>query len=119
VEIAFHRGHGRKATVTAVRPAKRFGAISIDGDRVSTFREKPDGDGGWVNGGFFLLSPSVSDLIAGDETVWEREPMETLARDDQLRAFSHQGFWHPMDTLRDRTFLEEQWESGNAKWRVW
>jgi len=118
-ELEFHRSHGRKATVTAVRPAKRFGAIAIEGDRVSSFREKPDDDGGWINGGFFLLSPSVGELIADDKTVWEREPMEALASQDQLRAFSHRGFWHPMDTVRDKNFLEEEWTSGRAKWRTW
>jgi glucose-1-phosphate cytidylyltransferase len=118
-QLAFHHAHGRKATVTAVRPAKRFGALSLDGDRVSTFREKPEDDGGWINGGFFLLSPSVGDLISGDDTIWEREPMEAIAREDQMRAFVHHGFWHPMDTLRDRTFLEEQWANGTAKWRIW
>ncbi len=118
-EIDFHRAHGRTATVAVVRPAKRFGAIAIDGDRVTSFREKPEDDGGWINGGFFLLSPSVVDLIPGDETVWEREPMEALARDDQMRAYVHNGFWHPMDTLRDRTFLEEEWTSGRAKWKTW
>jgi glucose-1-phosphate cytidylyltransferase len=118
-EIAFHEAHGRKATVTVVRPAKRFGAITIDEDRVTSFREKPEDDGGWINGGFFLLSPAVGDLIEGDATVWEREPMESLARSDQLRAYVHSGFWHPMDTLRDRGFLEEEWNSGRAKWRKW
>jgi len=118
-QLEFHKRHGRKATVTAVRPAKRFGAIAIEGDRVSSFREKPDDDGGWINGGFFLLSPSVGELIADDKTVWEREPMQALASQDQLRAFSHHGFWHPMDTLRDKNFLEEEWTSGRAKWRTW
>lgn len=118
-EIAFHRGHGRLATVTVVRPAKRFGAVTIDGDRVTAFAEKPDDDGGWINGGFFLLSPKVGELIDGDHTIWEREPMETLAKTDQLRAYTHRGFWHPMDTLRDRAFLEGEWASGTAKWRVW
>jgi glucose-1-phosphate cytidylyltransferase len=118
-EIAFHLAHGRKATVTAVRPAKRFGAIGIDGERVVAFEEKPEADGGWVNGGFFLLSPSVGELIAGDHTIWEREPMETLATGNELRAFVHNGFWHPMDTLRDRNFLEEQWALGTARWKTW
>jgi len=117
-QLAFHKAHGRLATVTAVRPAKRFGAIEIEDDRVLSFQEKPSDDGGWINGGFFLLSNSVGDLISGDETIWEREPMETLARNDQLRAYVHHGFWHPMDTLRDRTFLEEQWVNGNAKWKM-
>lgn len=116
--VKFHRSHGRMATVTAVRPAKRFGALSLDGDRVTTFKEKPDNDGGWINGGFFLLSPKVKDLIAGDDTIWEREPLEALATQNQLRAFIHPGFWHPMDTLRDKQFLEEQW-AGQAPWRKW
>jgi glucose-1-phosphate cytidylyltransferase len=118
-QLAFHKSHGHRATVTAVRPAKRFGAISILGDRVVSFQEKPTDDGGWVNGGFFLLSPSVVDLVRDDQTIWEREPMETLAQKDELRAYVHHGFWHPMDTMRDRTFLEEQWASGAAKWKVW
>jgi glucose-1-phosphate cytidylyltransferase len=118
-EIDFHKAHGRKATVAAVRPAKRFGALSIQGHHVVSFQEKPESDGGWINGGFFLLSPSVDDLIEGDDTIWEREPMETLARSGDLCTFIHRGFWHPMDTLRDRNFLEEQWMSGSAKWRLW
>jgi glucose-1-phosphate cytidylyltransferase len=118
-EMAFHEAHGRDATVTVVRPAKRFGAITIDADRVTSFHEKPEDEGGWINGGFFLLSPAVGTLIEGDATVWEREPMESLARMDQLRAYVHSGFWHPMDTLRDRGFLEEEWNSGRAKWRKW
>lgn len=118
-QIEFHKAHGRKATVTAVRPTKRFGAITIEGDLVASFQEKPDDDGGWINGGFFLLSPSVGEFIGGDMTIWEREPMETLTRADQLRAFVHRGFWHPMDTMRDRLFLEEQWSGGTAKWRIW
>jgi glucose-1-phosphate cytidylyltransferase len=118
-EIKFHKAHGRQATVAAVRPAKRFGALSVEGDRVVSFEEKPDNDGGWINGGFFLLSPSVGDLIEGDGTAWEREPMERLARSGDLRAFAHRGFWHPMDTLRDRTFLEQEWVSGRALWRIW
>lgn len=118
-QLTFHQAHGRKATVTAVRPAKRFGAISLEGDAVSSFQEKPEDEGGWINGGFFLLSPSVGEMIEGDHTVWEREPMERLARANEMRAFVHPGFWHPMDTLRDRTFLEEQWAGGTAKWRMW
>jgi glucose-1-phosphate cytidylyltransferase len=118
-QLAFHAAHGRAATITAVRPSKRFGALDLDGDRVASFREKPDGDGGWINGGFFLLSPSVGKLIDGDRTIWEHEPMEALAHTGELRAFVHHGFWHPMDTIRDRTFLEEQWNSGDAPWRVW
>ena len=115
----FHASHGRKATVSTVRPARRFGALDVEGDRVVSFAEKPDNDGGWINGGFFLLSPAVGELIGGDDTIWEREPMETLARTDELRAFVHRGFWHPMDTIRDRNFLEEQWATGAAPWKVW
>ncbi len=118
-EIAFHEAHGALATVTAVRPAKRFGAINVSDDRVVSFEEKPESDGGWINGGFFLLSPAVGDLIAGDDTIWERGPMEALTRANQLRAYVHRGFWHPMDTLRDRNFLEDEWERGTARWRVW
>ena len=118
-QIQFHKSHGAKATVTAVRPAKRFGALSIDGSRVTSFQEKPDDEGGWINGGFFLLSPSVRGLIGGDDSVWEREPMERLAEMDELRAFVHRGFWHPLDTLRDRNFLEQEWSSGKAPWRLW
>lgn len=118
-ELAFHRSHGRDCTVAAVRPAKRFGALSIDGDRVLSFQEKPDDDGGWVNGGFFLLSPKVGHLVAGDSTIWERDPLEQLAEGNQLRAFQHHGFWHPMDTVRDKAFLEEEWACGRAKWKTW
>jgi glucose-1-phosphate cytidylyltransferase len=118
-EIAFHKAHGRRATVTAVRPAKRFGALNIDGDRVTSFEEKPETDGGWINGGFFLLAPSVGELIAGDDSIWESEPMEALAVKDELRPYVHRGFWHPMDTMRDRNFLEEQWTLGNARWKLW
>jgi len=117
--IAFHQDNACKATVTAVRPAKRFGAIAIDGDRVSSFQEKPNEDGGWINGGFFLLSPDVKNYIDGDATLWEREPMERLAQERQLGAYVHHGFWHPMDTLRDRNFLEEEWVNGRAQWRIW
>jgi glucose-1-phosphate cytidylyltransferase len=115
----FHRSHGNLATVTAVRPAKRFGALTIEQERVVSFAEKPEDDGGWINGGFFLLSPKVGELIGGDNTIWEREPLERLAADGQLSAFMHHGFWHPMDTLRDKTYLEEQWMSGKAAWKTW
>jgi glucose-1-phosphate cytidylyltransferase len=118
-QIEFHKAHRRMATVTAVRPVKRFGAIGVQGDRVTAFQEKPGGDGGWINGGFFLLSPSVGETIAGDETIWEREPMEALVLRDELRAYIHRGFWHPMDTLRDRTFLEGEWAGGTAPWKLW
>ena len=118
-ELAFHRAHGKLATVTAVRPLSRFGALSLKGDRVMGFREKPEEEGGLINGGFFLLSPKVIDRIPADHTMWEREPMESLARDNELRAFAHQGFWHPMDTLRDKHFLEDRWASGRAEWKTW
>ena len=117
--LDFHRRHGRLATVTAVRPPGRFGALVIDDGVVSSFAEKPRGDGGFINGGFFVLSPSVIDLIAGDDTVWEREPMERLALDGQLSAYCHEGFWQPMDTLRDRNRLESLWVGGKAAWKVW
>jgi glucose-1-phosphate cytidylyltransferase len=117
--IAQHRASGRLATVTAVRPPGRFGAILFEGDKVTGFQEKPRGDGGWINGGFFVCSPKVGDYIEGDDTVWEREPMERLAADGELGAYFHEGFWQPMDTLRDRRQLEEMWESGRAAWKVW
>ena len=118
-ELAFHRAHGKMATVAAVRPAMRFGAMTLEGDRVCAFAEKPVAESGWINGGFFFLSPKVADLIESDDTVWERDPMVRLTEHDELRAFVHQGFWHPMDTLRDKMFLEEQWTSGQAKWKIW
>jgi glucose-1-phosphate cytidylyltransferase len=116
--IEFHRSEGTLATVTAVQPPGRFGALVVEGHRVTDFSEKPTGDS-WINGGFFVLSPKVIDYIAGDETVWEREPMERLARDGQLSTYVHQGFWQPMDTLRDRQQLEEAWGSGRAPWKIW
>jgi len=118
-QIAFHRAHGKRATVTAVRPDKRFGYLALDGDRVTAFEEKPDNEGGWINGGFFLLAPSVIDTVAGDETVWEREPLERLAREGDLQAFIHDGYWQAMDTLRDKTNLEALWASGRAPWKTW
>ncbi|HEX4241028.1 MAG TPA: glucose-1-phosphate cytidylyltransferase [Steroidobacteraceae bacterium] len=118
-ELAFHRGHGRKATVACVRPAARFGRIVTDGSRVQSFEEKPTAEGGLINGGFFVLEPGVLDLIDGDDVLWEREPLETLAADDQLGAWVHRGFWQPMDTLRDKQHLNELWESGSAPWKVW
>jgi glucose-1-phosphate cytidylyltransferase len=117
--IDFHRSHGRLATVTAVTPPGRFGALVLNGERVARFSEKPPGDGAFVNGGFFVLHPSVLERIAGDETVWEREPLEGLAQAGELAAFRHGGFWHPMDTLRDRMHLEALWESGRAPWKTW
>ncbi|MDO8944622.1 MAG: glucose-1-phosphate cytidylyltransferase [Desulfobacterales bacterium] len=117
--IAFHRREGRLATVTATQPPGRFGAINFDGNRVTSFQEKPSGDGGFINGGFFVLSPKVGSYIEGDATVWEKEPMTNLARDGQLSAFFHDGFWHPMDTLRDKRYLEDLWSSGKAPWKKW
>ena len=117
--IAFHDKHGLDATVTAVRPPGRFGALDIDGDNVSGFVEKPLGDGSWINGGFFVLSPKCIDRIADDRTTWEQEPLVGLARDGQLNAYRHEGFWQPMDTLRDKRYLDDLWESGKAKWKVW
>jgi glucose-1-phosphate cytidylyltransferase len=119
--VRFHRGHGRHATVTAIQPPGRFGAFSLHEDqyRIERFREKPSGDGAWVNGGFFVLEPAALDYIEGDLTTWEREPMQNLARDGQLCAFKHAGFWQSMDTLRDKMYLEELWAKENAPWRIW
>lgn len=117
--IAFHRSQGRAATLTAVYPSGRFGATILDGTRVSEFHEKPSGDGGYINGGFFVLEPEVLDRIDGDDTVWERAPLEGLARDGALSAYRHDGFWQPMDTLRDKRLLEELWSTGQAPWKVW
>ena len=117
--LSFHKGHGKLATVTAVLPPGRFGSLARDGDSVSGFIEKPRGDGGWINGGFFVLSPKVIDYIAADSTSWELEPMAKLAAEDQLHAFEHNGFWQPMDTLRDKNLLEDLWASGEAPWRMW
>ncbi len=117
--IRFHEAHGGLATVTAVHPAKRFGALSVTGDRVVAFKEKPEGEGGFINGGFFILSTDVIDLIAGDSTIWEHGPLEALSRDNKLFAYRHPGFWHAMDTLRDKTFLEGEWSSGRARWKLW
>jgi len=117
--IAFHKDQNTLATVTAVQPHGRFGAMNIDGNKVSCFKEKPVGDGGWINGGFFVLSPRVIDYIDGDDTHWECEPMERLANEGQLSAFLHKGFWHPMDTLRDKKYMEELWQSGKAPWKIW
>jgi glucose-1-phosphate cytidylyltransferase len=117
--IRFHERSGVLATVTAAQPPGRFGALRTDGPKVLGFQEKPMGDGGWVNAGFFVLSPKVGDYIAGDDTVWEREPMEKLAADGQLNAHFHHGFWQPMDTLRDKYHLESLWDSSKAPWRIW
>jgi glucose-1-phosphate cytidylyltransferase len=117
--LAFHRGHGKLATVTAVRPTARFGHLEFDGDRVAEFSEKPQTREGWINGAFFALEPGVFDYVDGDETQWEREPMERLARDGQLMAYRHPDFWQCMDTLRDKRQLEQLWREGQAPWRVW
>lgn len=119
--IAFHREQGRLATLTAVQPEGRFGALLLGENQtmIERFREKPEGDGAWINGGFFVLEPETVDYIEGDETIWEREPLQQLARAEQLSAYRHSGFWHPMDTLRDRNHLESLWLSGAAPWKVW
>ena len=117
--IKFHREHGKLATMTAVQPPGRFGALEIDGTQINSFLEKPQGDGGWINGGFFVLSPNVLNLIDGDEILWEKQPLEGLAKQGQLQAFFHSGFWQPMDTLRDKNHLEELWASGKAPWKFW
>jgi glucose-1-phosphate cytidylyltransferase len=118
--IDFHRKHGKKATLTAAAPPGRFGALDIQPDHsVKTFNEKPKGDGGMINGGFFVLSPEVLSLIDGDSTTWEKEPLEQLALTKELNAYQHEGFWQPMDTLRDKNYLEDLWASGKAPWKVW
>jgi glucose-1-phosphate cytidylyltransferase len=116
---AFHKAHGRLATLTAVAPPGRFGAIETDGDTIRSFREKPAGDGAVINGGFFVLDPRVLDYVAGDSTVWENEPLERLARERQLQAYRHTGFWQAMDTLRDKNHLEALWAAKAAPWKVW
>ena len=117
--IAFHKAQKVKATLTATYPPGRFGALDMLGDKVQTFKEKPKGDGGMINGGFFVLSPAVLDLLDSDDCIWERAPLETLAERGELAAYQHHGFWQAMDTLRDKTHLEELWQSGQAPWRVW
>ena len=119
--VDFHRDQQALATMTAVQPPGRFGALVLASDqtKISSFREKPQGDGAWINGGFFVLEPDVFDYISGDQTVWERKPLQRLAQDGMLSAYRHHGFWHPMDTLRDMFVLEELWRSGKAPWEVW
>jgi len=117
--IAFHRAHGKLATVTAVYPPRRFGVLEMAGDRVTGFREKPRGEGGFINGGFFVFSPEIGRYLGGDETVLEQEPLQRLAEDGELHAFRHEGFFQPMDTLRDKNYLEQLWASGEAPWRRW
>jgi glucose-1-phosphate cytidylyltransferase len=117
--IAFHKSHKLKATLTAAIPPGRFGALNIIDTKVSSFMEKPRGDGAMINGGFFVLSPEVINYIKDDQTIWEREPLELLANEGHLAAYQHHGFWQPMDTLRDKLYLEELWQIGNAPWKVW
>lgn len=117
--IDFHSNHGRLATVTAVYPPGRFGSLELQGDQVVEFKEKPKGDGAMVNGGFFVMSPEALNYIDGDLSVWEEGPLNTLARENQLRAFRHEGFWQPMDTLRDKLYLQRLWDTGSAPWMVW
>jgi len=118
--IEFHRSHGKLATVSAVRPPARFGGLRLNGGgQIVEFTEKPQTGEGWINGGFFVLEPGVLDFIAGDDTIWERQPLEALAREGELMAFYHEGFWQPMDTLREKMLLEKLWTSGRAPWRVW
>ena len=117
--LAFHRAHGKLATVTAARPAARFGRLELDGEKVVEFSEKPQLGEGWINGAFFVLEPKIFDYIDGDDTQWEREPLEGLARDGELMAYKHEGFWQCMDTLRDKVLLEKLWDSGEAPWKTW
>lgn len=117
--LAFHRSHGKIATITATVPPGRFGALDIRAGQVHSFQEKPRGDGGMINGGFFVLSPRALDYIADDSAVWEQEPLMNLAADGQLMAFEHEGFWQPMDTLRDKQLLEKLWEENRAPWKTW
>lgn len=117
--IKFHKNHGHMATLTAIQPPGRFGRLSLSGTKVESFQEKLQGDGGWINGGFFVLNKQVIDLIEGDETIWEKAPLESLARDGELQAYYHKGFWQPMDTLRDKNYLESLWRGGQAPWRQW
>lgn len=117
--VQFHRQHGKLASVTAIQPPGRYGALNLDGSQVSSFQEKPAGDGAWINGGFFVLEPAVIDYIVGDDTPWESEPLMRLANDGQLEAFQHRGFWQAMDTLRDKVHLEELWAGKSPPWKVW
>ena len=117
--VAFHKAHGKQATVTAVMPPGRYGALDLTGDTVNRFIEKPQGDNGMINGGFFVLQPEVLERIEGDSVSWEHEPLESLARDQELIAFRHLGFWQPMDTLRDKNHLEQLWQTGKAPWKMW
>jgi glucose-1-phosphate cytidylyltransferase len=117
--VSFHKKHNSLATVTAVLPTSKYGVLSFESVNVKTFEEKPEEDGGWINGGFFVLSPKVIDYIEGDDVMWEHAPMKNLVANEQLSAFAHRGFWHPMDTLRDKNRLEKIWASGKAPWKIW
>jgi glucose-1-phosphate cytidylyltransferase len=117
--VEFHRDQGTLATVTAVQPPGRYGALTIEQERIRRFEEKPDGDGAWINGGFFVLSAGVGEYIEGDSSVWEREPMSRLADEAQMASFRHTGFWHAVDTLRDKNHLEALWQAGDAPWKTW
>jgi glucose-1-phosphate cytidylyltransferase len=117
--VRFHKTHGRKGTITAIQPPGRYGSLKLDGATVRAFQEKPAGDGAWINGGFFVLEPSVIDFVANDETSWELEPLQQLAAEGELISYQHGGFWHAMDTLRDKNHLEQLWQSGAAPWQVW
>jgi glucose-1-phosphate cytidylyltransferase len=117
--VAFHKAHGRRATITAVAPPGRFGALELEGDRVLRFKEKPAGDGGLINGGYFIADPSVLDLVDGPSTIWEQQPLEALAAAGDLVAYHHKGFWQPMDTLRDKQHLDDLWSKGHAPWKLW
>tara|TARA_X000001036_G_scaffold44486_1_gene35544 strand:- start:44 stop:601 length:558 start_codon:yes stop_codon:yes gene_type:complete len=117
--ISFHKQNNKLSTLSAVQPPGRYGALKIENNLVQKFMEKPEGDGGWINGGFFILEPKVFDYIKDDSTIWEREPLEKLSSEGQLRAFKHNGFWHPLDTLRDKNHLEKLWNENNALWKIW
>jgi len=117
--IAFHKAHGKIATITAVKPSARFGGMSFDGDRVVEFKEKPQTEEGWINGGFFVFEPEIFEYISGDDAILEKDPLENLAKDSQLMAYKHEGFWQCMDTLRDKQLLDKLWESGKAPWKMW
>lgn len=117
--LAFHKAHGKAATVTAVSPPGRFGQLEIDGTSVERFTEKPVGGGGLINGGFFVLSPSIESKLESDQTIWERDPLRNLAQEGELEAFHHDGFWQPMDTLRDKNYLSDLWDQGEAPWKLW
>ena len=117
--INFHKNQKSLATITAVRPPGRFGTLNVESEKILAFTEKPPGDGNWINGGYFVLEPGIFDLIKDDTTVWERDPLEKLTKEGHLSAFKHTGFWHPLDTLRDKNYLEDLWNHGNAPWKVW